>query len=523
MKSFLYNDCFKFSLSILPGLFFTFIYLVFSLVLNSCHTGATGKYQFQPESMHWLQFRGPNASGIARENADPPVHFSADTNLLWKTEILPGWSSPCVVNEKLFLTGFNDVDSLLFIMAIYRKNGEILWKDSISPDGFYDIHPINGYANPTVASNGEKIFAYFPNYGLIAYDMDGARSWCYPNKKVGEIRWGGASSPVVLDSMLIMDVTSYYDPRIVALDCETGDSLWVNRDPDHRWGSVMSRATPVVWHDLIILHHSNEIIAYNVHTGKTEWWLPTLTSSVGTPVIRDDILFVNTWSNLGEESVRGNQASFDELLKELDVNENNKLEREEFPDGFNIFQRPESPEAPESSMAVNNESSFAWFDEDGDGSYVESEWNAMWEFWITNFGDHGMLAIPLIGSGERSAGDILWKINEDTPETPSPLVVHENVLFIKNGGILTVVKQESGEVVYKNRIGATGSYLASPMLAGNRIYACSFNGTVTVLSADDFSVLKHNRLKEKIAASPVAIDDVLYIRTDKHLFAFREI
>jgi outer membrane protein assembly factor BamB len=60
------------------------------------------------------------------------------------------------------------------------------------------------------------------------------------------------------------------------------------------------------------------------------------------------------------------------------------------------------------------------------------------------------------------------------------------------------------------------------MLAGNRIYVCSYNGTVTVLSADDFSVLANNKLKERIGASPVAVDDVLYIRTDKHLYAFRD-
>jgi len=60
------------------------------------------------------------------------------------------------------------------------------------------------------------------------------------------------------------------------------------------------------------------------------------------------------------------------------------------------------------------------------------------------------------------------------------------------------------------------------MLAGNRIYTCSYNGTITVLSGDDFGVLAHNKLREKIGASPVAVDDVLYVRTDKHLYAFRE-
>ena len=87
---------------------------------------------------------------------------------------------------------------------------------------------------------------------------------------------------------------------------------------------------------------------------------------------------------------------------------------------------------------------------------------------------------------------------------------------------MTVIDQDSGEVVHKERIGAAGSYLSSPMLAANRIYTCSYNGTVTVLSAEDFSILAHNKLKERIGASPVAVDDVLYIRTDRHLYAFRD-
>jgi hypothetical protein len=87
---------------------------------------------------------------------------------------------------------------------------------------------------------------------------------------------------------------------------------------------------------------------------------------------------------------------------------------------------------------------------------------------------------------------------------------------------MTVIDIGSGEVVKKGRIGAGGAYLASPMLAADRIYTCSYNGTVSVLSAEDYSTLATNKLKEKIGASPVAVDDVLYVRTDKHLYAFRD-
>jgi outer membrane protein assembly factor BamB len=490
--------------------------------LSSCDAGSKGRYKFQSESMHWLQFRGPNASGIAPENADPPIHFSADTNLLWETDLMAGWSSPCIVNDKIFLTGFNDADSLLYTMAINRENGEVLWRDSLQPLDFYDLHPVNGYANPTVASDGERIFSMFPGFGVVAYNLTGDRNWEYKLKSVSRIRWGGASSPVVLDSLLILDISNFEDPRILALDCVTGDTAWTIREQNHRWGSVLSRATPVLWNDLIILHHSGEIIAFNLQNGTLEWWLSTLTSSVGTPVIKDDILYVNTWTNMGEKSLQGKFVPFIDLVREVDKNGNGKVERDELSDDMKIFQRPERTDSPESSIALNAEWVFSGSDENSDGSLEESEWDNLWDMAFKYYGDHGMLALSIEGSGERPVTDIIWKIADDTPETPSPLVINSNVFFIKSGGIMTVVNRETGEVVHKDRVGASGSYLASPMLAGNRIYTCSYNGTVTVLSADDFRVIAQNNLGERIGASPVAVDDVLYIRTDKHLYAFRD-
>jgi outer membrane protein assembly factor BamB len=472
--------------------------------------------------MHWLQFRGPNGSGIAPEDTRPPVHFNADTNLLWQIEILAGWSSPCIVDERIFLTGFCDTDSTLCTMAIDRKNGEILWKDTVSPVGYFDLHPISGYANPSVTSNGERVFSYFPSFGLIAHDLYGNRCWTYELEEVGETKWAAASSPVVVDSMVLMSVSDYYDPKLIALDCQTGDPIWVIRDRDHMLGFIMGRSTPVMWNNLIILHHFREIIAYNPNTGEAEWWLPIPTSGIGTPVIQDSMLFVNTWTNYGEQSQGATLMSFAALVDLRDTNGNGKIERNELTDEFKTFQRPEIAGLPETSAKMNQESFFSQFDQDGDSAYVESEWNAVCESLQGMIQEHGMVALSLNGHGERSATDVVWKVNEDTPETPSPLIIGQHVMFIKNGGIMTVIQMKTGEVEYKNRIGAPGCYLASPMLAGNRIYTCSFNGTVTVLSADDFTVLAHNRLREKIGASPVAVDDVLYVRTEKHLFAFRE-
>ena len=56
---------------------------------------------------NWPQFRGPNCSGHAAEGQNPPVEFGPEQNLLWKTPVPSGHSSPCIWGDRIFLTGFD--------------------------------------------------------------------------------------------------------------------------------------------------------------------------------------------------------------------------------------------------------------------------------------------------------------------------------------------------------------------------------------------------------------------------------
>lgn len=488
--------------------------------LSSCDSGSKGRYKFKPESRHWLQFRGPNASGIAPANADPPIHFSADTNVLWKTEILPGWSSPCIVDNKIFLTGFNKKDSMLHTFALNRENGEMLWSDSVRLEWTYDMHPTNSYANPTVASDGKKVFSHLPGYGLIAYEPDGSKCWEFRHQPIAYFM-GGASSPVVKDSVVLVNINLRGQTRIVALDCESGDSLWVINDSLHIKSLVARASSPVLWGDLVIMHQSYNVVAYNTLSGKAEWWLSTPTMGVSTPVVYENVMYLGSWTNFGEKSLNGLNFTFNDLLRDYDRNQNQKLEQSEMPDTVMIYSRPEGAGEPMSDMPLDDDRVYQQLDGNKDLALDSLEWAAFLKMLTPYLEPHGMLALPVTGSGELSASDILWKVTDNTPETPSPLVVGDNVFFVKNGGIITVINRKTGEVVKNERVGAPGAYLSSPILAGNRIYTCSYNGTVSVLSADDFSILANNKLAGKIGASPVAVDDVLYVRTDKYLYAFR--
>src|SRR6266540_804403 len=73
----------------------------------------------------WPQFRGPNASGISDETK-LPVEFGPDRNVVWKTALPPGHSSPSVAGDKIFLTAIEN--DKLYTIALQRATGRILWR-----------------------------------------------------------------------------------------------------------------------------------------------------------------------------------------------------------------------------------------------------------------------------------------------------------------------------------------------------------------------------------------------------------
>jgi hypothetical protein len=52
----------------------------------------------------WPQFRGPAAQGVARDGLKLPAVLETPRNLVWKTALPRGHSSPCVWDERVFVT-----------------------------------------------------------------------------------------------------------------------------------------------------------------------------------------------------------------------------------------------------------------------------------------------------------------------------------------------------------------------------------------------------------------------------------
>ena len=136
--------------------------------------------------------------------------------------------------------------------------------------------------------------------------------------------------------------------------------------------------------------------------------------------------------------------------------------------------------------------------------------------------EDNVVAIRPGGSGDSTKTHLAWTASRGIPEMPSPLFYRGRLYLVRDGGFLTTYKPATGAlVISKQRLGAFGQYVASPVAADGRIYAPNLNGVVVVFRAGDtLEVLARNDLGEDTTATPAIADDKLYIRTAQHLWAF---
>ncbi len=91
------------------------------------------------------------------------------------------------------------------------------------------------------------------------------------------------------------------------------------------------------------------------------------------------------------------------------------------------------------------------------------------------------------------------------------------VYCVSDDGIAICVEADSGEVVYRNRLG--GNFSASPLLSGNRLYFTNEARVTTVVrSGREFEVLAESDLGERTLASFAVVDSSLLIRTANALY-----
>src|ERR1041385_6352904 len=93
----------------------------------------------------WSQFRGPNGTGVS-ETKGLPTEFGPNKNVVWKTELPAGHSSPVLTRDRIFVTAHST--EKLFVICLDRQTGKILWQREVPRAHEGRLHNPNGAASP---------------------------------------------------------------------------------------------------------------------------------------------------------------------------------------------------------------------------------------------------------------------------------------------------------------------------------------------------------------------------------------
>ena len=131
-----------------------------------------------------------------------------------------------------------------------------------------------------------------------------------------------------------------------------------------------------------------------------------------------------------------------------------------------------------------------------------------------------VIAVRADGQGDVTATHIAWTLTKSAPNTPSLLLVGDEVYMVSDAGIGSCLDAKTGQVHWQERLG--GNYSASPIFADGRIYFQNEEGIgVVIKPGKTFEKLAENPLGERTLASYAVTDGALFIRSQEHLYRIK--
>jgi outer membrane protein assembly factor BamB len=140
-------------------------------------------------------------------------------------------------------------------------------------------------------------------------------------------------------------------------------------------------------------------------------------------------------------------------------------------------------------------------------------------YFSSSFDSPKLYAIKLGGSGDVTATHTAWSLAKGAPNTPSPVLVDDELYLISDRGQFSCVDAKKGAVIWDDKL--KGNYSASPIVADGNIYVTSEEGKGTLIKAGrKKEIVGEFDMKEKTFATFAAADGALYVRTETQLFKF---
>ena len=402
-----------------------------------------------------------------------------------------GKSSPVLTRRHIFITAHEN--GKLFTQCFDRETGKLLWERSVDRSRVEPSHTLNHPAAITPVTDGEMVYAFFPEYGLISYDSTGRERWRTPLGPFSNEN-GHSSCPIIAGENVVLVLDQMSGSYIAAFDRQNGELRW--KTPREEMDGY---ATPLLYQPtgataVVITASRGQLGAHRIDNGKRLWTLKGLSpSELASPILVRDMLFTFGYGN-------DSATPFSVPLQKYDKNGDAKLTPDEYGDDAYL-------------------KGVALFVGNKDGIVTREEFDFRQKL---SGGLSSLLAIQL-GADVAATPRELWRYEKSfVAVVPSP-IFYDGVLYVlKNGGLLTSFDAKTGNVGKAGRVtGALGGYSSSPVAAEGKIFIASEEGKVTVLKAGaQWDVMQINDLEEGCYSTPALANGSIYLRTNDALYRF---
>jgi outer membrane protein assembly factor BamB len=445
----------------------------------------------------WARFRGPNGAGVA-DGRPLPASLAPET-ALWKVALPPGYSSPVLFGERLFLTAY-EADRLL-VLCLDAGTGRELWRREAPRARRENVDRRNGPASPSAAVDAERVVVFFGDFGLVAYDHEGREQWRTPLGPFDNV-YGVGASPILAQGLVVLGCDQSLGSFVAAFDARSGRERWRVARPE----ALSGHSTPVVLERQgakaqLVLPGSFRLDAYDLETGASAWFANGLPSEMKSGAVLDGnaVYVVGYSSPLNEPGQQPKLLPYADWRAAQDKDQDGRVTKAE-------------------ADALSREY-FDFIDLDRDGALSESEWKMNQAMMSA---ENGLLAFRSDLAGDVTRSGFLWKHRRSVPQLPTPVLYRGVLYMINDGGILTTLDPASGSVLKAGRLrDAVDSYFASPVAGDGKVYFVSRSGIASVLKAGgEQELLSVSDLAEEVAATPALGDGRLYLRTRGALYCF---
>ena len=447
----------------------------------------------------WTQFRGSNGTAVASAKEKLPNDIGPTKNVLWRTDLPSGHSSPVIIGDHIFVTAVRQ--KTLLTIDLDRVTGDVQWEQKAPYEKLESIHRSGSYAQSSPCADGQHVVSFFGSCGLHCYDHSGTLLW---KKSMGPFvnDFGVSSSPILVGNRIIVCLDHDAGSALMSLDLETGGVQWkTNRSTFSR-----NASTPILWQNQgrmqLVVAGTLRVVGYDLETGHEEWTVRGISRSVScSPTVGDDgNLYIAGWAAGGDENEPIRIPSFEDVLEHRDSNANGTLEEDELESGA-VLQR------------------YTQIDLNKDGHLTAAEYN-----YFRGLLDEGRNLVISIGQGAKGDSTethLRWKHPKLVPFCASPVWVNGLLFTIKDGGILQCLDSHSGKPTKQLRLDANDSYFASPVVGDGKIFLFDEQGRSSVVSAiHKFGVLSTSEFHEDVYATPAIVGGRIYVRTSKALYCF---